>query len=89
MIDKRSGLAGFNHVRGARFIEENLFIFFGKEGTRPLLYKHIYGKGYDYTPKQLTQLVADETSLHFHFSQMKIGVTHKNADEVAYFASMI
>jgi len=82
-------LAGFQHERCARFVEDNTFLFFGKKGTRPLLYQFIYGKGSFLQKQELVQFVGDETSLHFHFGQMKIGVTHKNADEVASFASMI
>ena len=49
LVDKRTGIAGFNHERAGRFIEDNVFVFFGKKGTRPLLYKHVYGKGQDFT----------------------------------------
>jgi hypothetical protein len=89
LIDKRTGISSCYHKRGGRFIEDNTFVFFGKQGTRPLLYKYIYGKGVYFSRQEMVQFVGDETSLHFHFAQTKLGATHKNADEVANFAAMI
>jgi hypothetical protein len=53
LIDKRTGISSFYHKRGGRFIEDNVFLFFGKQGTRPLLYKYVYGKGAYYSRQEL------------------------------------